>query len=128
MGKPMDFGSENKPFTRELIKAFKEHQFLWDTSDENFRKNKALKLEAYETLANVCRKYVPHADADFAKSKIATMRSSFRKEYNKVIQSRSVGEAYIPKLWYYDLLLFLKDEDDNKQIEDSDVSDAVVSI
>ncbi|KAK4316839.1 hypothetical protein Pmani_012039 [Petrolisthes manimaculis] len=46
--------------------------------------------------------------------KINAMRSSFRKEVKKVTSSRRSGAAaddiYLPRLWYYNLLLFLQDQ------------------
>ncbi|KAK3850193.1 hypothetical protein Pcinc_043083 [Petrolisthes cinctipes] len=43
------------------------------------------------------------------------MRSSFRKKVKKVTASRRSGAAaddiYQPRLWYYNLLLFLQDQE-----------------
>ena len=43
------------------------------------------------------------------------MRSAFRKEHNKVIKSQVSGagaeEMYTPRLWYFNHLLFLCDQE-----------------
>lgn len=48
--------------------------------------------------------------------KINSLRTCFRKEYRKVLASEPTGtgtdDVYVPTLWYYDLLLFLVDQDE----------------
>jgi hypothetical protein len=47
--------------------------------------------------------------------KINNLRSAFRKEHKKVIKSQVSGasaeEMYAPRLWYYNQLLFLSDQE-----------------
>nr|CAD7569859.1 unnamed protein product [Timema californicum] len=58
----------------------------------------------------------PSANVDYVKSKINNLRSAFRKELKK-IKKRNKGtgsgpqDVYVPKLWYFDLLGFLRDQD-----------------
>ncbi|CAG2056897.1 unnamed protein product [Timema podura] len=61
----------------------------------------------------------PSANVDYVKSKINNLRSAFRKELKK-IKKRNKGtgsgpqDVYVPKLWYFDLLGFLRDQDINQ--------------
>lgn len=48
--------------------------------------------------------------------KIQSLRSAFRKEYRKIESSirsgKGADETYRSTLWYYDLLLFTRDQDE----------------
>lgn len=56
------------------------------------------------------------ATIDTVKSKINTIRCTFKKELIKVKSSQKSGsgvdEIYVPKLWYYNLLQFLTDQEE----------------
>ncbi|XP_064110271.1 uncharacterized protein LOC135218057 [Macrobrachium nipponense] len=74
-----------------------------------------MKNEAYETLVKKLREKDGSATRDTVTKKINNMRSSFRKELKKVENSKKSGaatdEVYRPSLWYYDQLLFLRDQE-----------------
>ncbi|KAF6209213.1 hypothetical protein GE061_014958 [Apolygus lucorum] len=71
----------------------------------------------------------PQANRDSVVKKINSLRTSYRKELKKVIQSEKSGtgedDVYVPHLWYYELLHFLKDQEIPRQttsnIEDTEV-------
>lgn len=56
------------------------------------------------------------ASIDTKKSKINTIRCTFKKEPSKVKSSQKSGsgvdDIYVPKLWYYNLLQFLSDQEE----------------
>ncbi|GFO03780.1 hypothetical protein PoB_003028500 [Plakobranchus ocellatus] len=55
------------------------------------------------------------ASKETVTKKIANLRTSFRKEYKKVESSKVSGagapDIIVPKLWYFEDLMFLKDQD-----------------
>ena len=77
--------------------------------------NRNLRKECFDKLIRYCKTIFPEADKEFVNKKLQCLRGSFRKEYNKVLASRRSGngadDVYVPTLWYYNLLLFTKDQD-----------------
>ncbi|PIO19629.1 hypothetical protein AB205_0095150, partial [Aquarana catesbeiana] len=57
---------------------------------------------------------VPNAGIDFVERKICSLRSTYRKELQKVHKSMRSGAAaedvYVPSLWYYNKMHFLEDQ------------------
>ena len=107
MLQPTKYLSQN--FVTEFIELYRLLPCLWKVKSSDYF-NKAKKQAAYEELLEVCKKIDKNADVDFVKAKIPSFRGSFRKELRKVRASKRSGageeEVYVPKLWYYDLLLF----------------------
>ncbi|KAK5643440.1 hypothetical protein RI129_007285 [Pyrocoelia pectoralis] len=116
----MDVLSLHQKFIRELLNLYRDLPAVWKVKSPEY-KNKDLKRESYDILVQKCREYVVDADREFVKNKINSLRTSFRKEYKKCLKSKenSNTELYIPKLWYYNLLLFTvgEYEDIEKQEE-----------
>ncbi|KAK3892233.1 hypothetical protein Pcinc_003854 [Petrolisthes cinctipes] len=73
------------------------------------------KAAAYSVLIEKLKQKDTSANRETVTKKINAMRSSFRKEVKKVTASRRSGAAaddiYQPRLWYYNLLLFLQDQE-----------------
>ncbi|KAM9325922.1 uncharacterized protein PAF06_002068 [Gastrophryne carolinensis] len=99
----------NPEFLKEFITMYHSFPCLWNIKFADYS-NKQKRTKAYEQLALLCRKVCPTANVQFVKHKIANLRTVFKKEYNKVEQSRrtavSEADVYVPRLWYYDLLKF----------------------
>ena len=59
--------------------------------------------------------HFPEADRDFIRKRLQSLRGTFRKEMNKVTQSKRSGkgadEVYVPTLWYYEKMLFTLDQE-----------------
>lgn len=74
-----------------------------------------MKNEAYKELVILCKRAYPDANRDFVVKKIQSIRGSFRKELKKIEESKKSGtspdDVYEPSLWYFDLLLFTKDQE-----------------
>nr|XP_022904816.1 uncharacterized protein LOC111416925 [Onthophagus taurus]XP_022910276.1 uncharacterized protein LOC111421364 [Onthophagus taurus] len=99
---------------RDFISVYQKNSCLWKVkSAEYMDRNK--KDEGYQLLVEVFKQINPAANIDLVKKKINSMRSCFRKEYKKVIESKKSGagseDIYTPSLWYFDLLMFLKDHE-----------------
>ncbi|KAL3275477.1 hypothetical protein HHI36_020237 [Cryptolaemus montrouzieri] len=111
-----------REFVNEFIEAYKRRPCLWNMRCQEYT-NKILKREAYEEMAQLCKKVHKDADDTLVKGKIQGLRAAFRKESRKVDSCLLKGEVYRPRLWYYDLLLFTKDQDNNSNaIEDMEYS------
>ncbi|RZC27646.1 uncharacterized protein BDFB_006597 [Asbolus verrucosus] len=106
--------SEHEVFMREFIALYKQHPVLWQQKHPQYR-NRSERTEAYEVLVKKCQQYYPEADEDFVRMKIDSMRSTFRKERRKVLNSKENSknpeDVYKPSLWYYELLLFTAGEE-----------------
>ncbi|CAJ0957693.1 unnamed protein product [Ranitomeya imitator] len=54
-------------------------------------------------------------DENIVRKKIQALRTVFKQEVNKVEKSKKSGagtdEVYVPKLWYYDLMAFTRDQE-----------------
>ncbi|KAM4051847.1 uncharacterized protein ACNLHF_026339 isoform 2-T2 [Anomaloglossus baeobatrachus] len=115
---PQMSGPQNEAFIRELIEKYRTLPCLWRVRSAEYS-NKQLKKEAYVQLVAVYNKHFPYEPADESESavkkKIQALRTVFKKELNKVEDSKKSGsgtaEVYVPRLWYYDLLLFTRDHD-----------------
>ncbi|XP_075229669.1 uncharacterized protein LOC142329169 isoform X26 [Lycorma delicatula] len=127
----MDTRYLNKEFMMNFLELYKSHSCLWKVDSKDY-KNRYLKTKAYEELVELCKKIYDKADKNFVVKKIQAIRGSFRKEFKKVEQSKRSGIAdklYSSKLWYYDLLLFTKDEEtpneslNNETYEDSETTE-----
>jgi len=103
-----------KRWLTEFIEIYKNEPCLWQHKSKEYH-DRDLKLAAYKILEEKFKEVDPEATIDTVKSKINTIRCTFRKELGKVKASQKSGsgtdEIYIPKLWYYDSLQFLKDQE-----------------
>lgn len=61
----------------------------------------------------------PAADRNLVVKKISSLRTVYKKELGKVNSSLKSGagadEVYKPKLWYFELLQFLGDQDSTRR-------------
>ncbi|XP_047992816.1 uncharacterized protein LOC125231411 [Leguminivora glycinivorella] len=108
-----DIRTWNKDLVLELLALYKSFPCLWKIKSEQY-KNKNLKKEAYDKIVIFCKeKGFPDANRDFVVKKLQSLRGSFRKELRKVEDSHRNGteEVYQSSLWYYDYLLFTKDQE-----------------
>lgn len=101
-----------KKFISGFIEIYEKNGCLWKLTLPEYT-NKNLKSMAYKELVLFSKKYFGEADTDFVK-KIQNLKTAFKKELKKVNNSKKSGngadDVYIPKLWYFDLLLFTTDD------------------
>ncbi|XP_077289970.1 uncharacterized protein LOC143913829 [Arctopsyche grandis] len=112
-------------FLIEFIDLLRENEPLWKVKCKDYY-NRLKKKKSYEILVAKVKEVKPDATKDDVAKKINNLRSSMRKEFKKVKLSMKseTNEVYQPKLWYYDNLKFLLDQDDSieKDAEDSQVT------
>lgn len=111
----------NREITIEVIERYKSMPCLWKVKCDEY-KNKNKKEECYRKLVEFfIKRGFPGADKEFVKKKLQSIRSGFRKEHRKVVEFGSKGVTYVPVLWYYELMTFVKDQDeDTSTIEEYD--------
>lgn len=89
---------------------------LWKA--RNIR-TKIKKTAAYKDLVELTKDVVSDCDVEFIKKKIDLTRGNFRRENKKVKSSMKTGSGtdsvYKPKLWYYNLLLFLTEQEEVRE-------------
>ncbi|KAL0893448.1 hypothetical protein ABMA27_015028 [Loxostege sticticalis] len=106
--------SSGRVIMTEFIEKYRNSECLWKVTDKNY-KTKQHRQKALEELLLILKKIDSTANLDSVTKKINSMRSAFNKEHNKVKAACRSGigaeDEYIPKLWYYDLLLFLNERD-----------------
>jgi len=100
--------------TFAFIEAYRLLPELWDTENRHYS-NRVKKAAAYDNLIEKMKVLEPYASQESAVKKINNLRSTFRKEFKKVNNSKrsgtSVNDLYIPSQWYYNELLFLVDQE-----------------
>lgn len=102
----------SKRFLREFIEMYKQEPSLWKIQSAEY-KNRRLKDLSYEKLIAKLREVDPDADRNAVLRKINSFRTCFRKEYKKKCALMRAGQSYKPNLWYFDLLLFLTERNEN---------------
>ena len=108
----MDTNSQE--FLKEIIGMYHELPCLWKVKSKDYS-NKIAKNKAYDKLVEKFKEVNPSATREDVVNKIKSMRTVWKKECKKVESSKKSGsgedEIYVPSLWYYDLLEFLKDQE-----------------
>ncbi|ESO99569.1 hypothetical protein LOTGIDRAFT_95914, partial [Lottia gigantea] len=86
----------------------------WRVKSDDYS-NKTKKEEAYATLLGKYQEKFPDVTKDELRKKFNALRTNFRKELKKVLDSTKSGvgtdDIYQPKLWYFDAMSFLRDQE-----------------
>ncbi|KAJ8946647.1 hypothetical protein NQ314_008819 [Rhamnusium bicolor] len=101
----------------DLIEAYRNEPCLWQTKMKEYHdRNK--KDAAYRRLLEIYKSIDAKATRDIVVKKINNMRTSYKKELNKIKASEKSGagsdEIYTPKLWYFKLFTFLNEQETPK--------------
>ncbi|PIO29423.1 hypothetical protein AB205_0202480 [Aquarana catesbeiana] len=100
-------------FMGHFIDKYRDMHNLWEVKNPLYR-NKPARKALLEKLLQFVKMQVPNADIKFVERKIGSLRSTYRKELNKVQASMRSGAAvedvYAPSLWYYNRMRFLEDQ------------------
>ncbi|KAL1509993.1 hypothetical protein ABEB36_004653 [Hypothenemus hampei] len=104
----------SEEFTKNFLDIYKSYPCLWKIKSKDYT-NRNLKNAAYDKLVEYCKPIIPDVNRDYVVKKIQSFRGSFRKELQKVQNSKRSGagsdQIYTPTLWYFELLLFTMDEE-----------------
>lgn len=103
-----------KEFTTEFIELYKSFPCLWKVKSKEYSDRNA-KAQAYEILVEKMRTVDKSSNRESVVKKINSMRTTYRKELRKVLDSERSGagadDIYVPHLWYYELMSFLQDQE-----------------
>ncbi|XP_050711229.1 uncharacterized protein LOC126995585 [Eriocheir sinensis] len=114
MATTVSVNKEERRFWTEFIDIYRENSSLWKVKSKEYS-DKVKKNAAYDLLVEKLKEKDGRATRDTVTKKINNLRSSFRKECKKVLSSMKSGsgtdDVYTPSLWYYNLLLFLKEQE-----------------
>ena len=106
--------NQDKQFLLECIEVYRKHPVLWNIKSTDYS-NRRMKEEAYGVLVTKFKEKYPTWGKDEVKKKMNSLRTNFRKELKKVMDSKKSGagseDVYEPTLWYYNALLFLIDQE-----------------
>lgn len=111
-----DIRNWSKEFLTEFISIYREQPCLWKIKDKKVYTNRNLKNMAYEKLAIFAKTVYPDANKTWVVQRVQSLRGSFRKEFNKWNETRnktgsSTDSVHVPSLWYYNQLLFTKEQE-----------------
>lgn len=117
-------------FWLDFFHLYRSMPELWLTNSKEYR-NRKLKAASYERLLQHMRQADPTSNIHMLKRKINNLRTSYRRELRKVLESKSLSsrlsvrgangeveveeeeleEEYVPTLWYYNELDFLYEQE-----------------
>ncbi|CAG5000232.1 unnamed protein product [Parnassius apollo] len=98
----------------EFIDLYRKLPCLWQIKSKEYH-IRDKKIAAYQQLVDVLKEIEPDANRESVIRKINTYRTNYRKEQKKVENSKKSGAGinyvYVPSLWYYDKLHFIRDQE-----------------
>jgi len=104
----------SRDFLLEFVELFRQEECLWKVKSKNYY-NRSKKDASYGTQIGKVQEVEPDATRNTVVKKINNLRSAFRKKHKKVIKPQVSGagaeKMYAPRLWYYNQLLFLCDQE-----------------
>lgn len=105
---------KEREFIVECIQLYRELPCLWNVKSKQYH-DRDKKNTAYETLLSKYKEMFPQANKDDVKKKFNSLRTNYRKELKKHLQSMKSGcgtdDIYQPTLWYYNEMAFLQDQE-----------------
>ena len=119
-----------------LVDFYRELPALWNVRHKDHKNKHFLQL-GYEQLELKMQETIPEITCDQIKKKIHTLHNQLNREYKLFRESNRSGagvdDVYKPKLWCFDILKFIKENDndirqsrstlDNIQVEVTDDAD-----
>lgn len=109
---------EKKEWLTAFIALYQSEECLWKCKSKD-AKNRNKRDASYGKLLDKLKEIEPDATLKIVKDKINNIRTSHAREWNKVKQSKTSGcgadKVYVPRLWYYHLMEFLKDQDEPRR-------------
>lgn len=94
-------------FIMGFLDLYQAHECLWRVKSKDYS-NKLKRIWAHMEMLEYSEKYIKDVDLNWVKKKIQSLRTIFKKEVNRVEESKKswkgTDELYVSPLWYYDLL------------------------
>ncbi|PIO22552.1 hypothetical protein AB205_0098530, partial [Aquarana catesbeiana] len=102
-------------FLPQFLEMYRDLPCLWKVRSKDYS-DRQKHNEAYNKLAELCTVVYSKADISYVTKKIANLRTVFKKELNKINESKRSGagadQVYMPRLWYSESLHFLTDQEE----------------
>ncbi|XP_046399332.1 uncharacterized protein LOC124165851 [Ischnura elegans] len=99
----------------QFIEKYRGHGSIWKIKAKEYR-NRDMREAAYQDLLNFVKKVDPQAAKDSVVKKNKQLTEFIQKRAEKIICSQKSGmgteDAYVPKLWYFNELNFLRDQEE----------------
>ncbi|XP_050091698.1 uncharacterized protein LOC126575176 [Anopheles aquasalis] len=109
---------EERAFWREFLMLYRSLPVVWKKKSEGY-KNQHSRNKAYQMLVCKMKEIDSRADRNSVCTKINSFRSAYRRELKKVRDSMQSGGGtdgvYVPTLWYFHDLDFLRYEENETQ-------------
>ncbi|XP_065078166.1 uncharacterized protein LOC135701329 [Ochlerotatus camptorhynchus] len=96
-----------RPALEILLKLYHEHPILYDMRHPKYYA-KAERQKALSTIIDLLEDHRPGTTTGDILKKIQTMRTQFGQEYGKVRKAQAKGTEYVPTIWWYQHLSFLR--------------------
>ncbi|KAK7073040.1 hypothetical protein SK128_003471 [Halocaridina rubra] len=98
----------------EFIQTYRDYPALWKVKSKEYT-NKIARSEGIAALQDVLKELEPNCTREAVIKKINCLRSSFRREYRKIEDSKKFGtspdDVYASSLWYFEEMMFVVDQD-----------------
>ncbi|XP_077330048.1 uncharacterized protein LOC143964311 [Lithobates pipiens] len=102
-------------FLPQFLEMYRDLPCLWKVHFKDYSDRQKLN-EAYTKIVELCTVVYAKTDISYVTKKIANLRTIFKKELNKINESKksSAGadQVYVPRLWYFESLRFLTDQEE----------------
>ncbi|XP_073441567.1 uncharacterized protein [Dendrobates tinctorius] len=125
--------ADKQDFLRDFFDMYHSMPCLWKIKSADYS-NRMKKKEAYPKLVELSKKHYPNEAVDEAviKKRIQGLRTVYRKELNKAENSSKSGagseDVYVPKLCYFDLLAFTRDQEVPRKMTSMLAPDPVIQL
>ncbi|XP_055543493.1 uncharacterized protein LOC129729039 [Wyeomyia smithii] len=96
-----------RPALEVLLKLYREHPILYDMRHSKYY-NKTERQKALNTIIDMLEDHRPGTTTNDILRKIQSMRTQFGQELSKLKRKQSNGQRYVPTVWWYNYLSFLK--------------------
>lgn len=98
-----------------LFECYKDLPELWQIKSDAY-KNRDKRNKAWSQMLRLYQCIVPNATLESLKNRMNNIKTCYRRELKKIRQSEKSGagadEVYVPTLWYFYHLDFLKDQEE----------------
>ncbi|CAH2088695.1 unnamed protein product [Euphydryas editha] len=105
---------KEREFIIECIQLYRDLPALWNVKSKLYH-DRDKKSMAYDLLLSKYQEMFPKANKDDLKKKFNALRTNYRKELKKHMDSMKSGASadsiYEPTLWYYSDMNFLHDQE-----------------
>lgn len=105
---------KEREFLIECIELYRDLPALWQIKNKLYH-DREKKSMAYDLLLAKYNEMFPRATKEDLKKKFNSLRTNYRKELKKHVNSLKSGagtdSVYVPTLWYFKEMNFLRDQE-----------------